>query len=164
MSFLNISNTGKPLPVSKIPEYPQYGNSLQTVNKIVGLYFLETVPETIYKDINVEFPVGEIRIKQICSSTISADYPAPFTNSILWSSLVGNDPLGYVYMGGPTPPSSADIRYTYKTPKMISGSHSFWVTDLAGNPLTTDTELLVSVIIEFISASSAKDLVRNVST
>lgn len=161
MSFLHTSYKGTPLPVSKIPADPQYGSPIQTSIQIIHLPY-STSP-TIYVPINVSFPVGEIRVKQICCATKSTTYTDIESNGILYSNLVGNNVLGFTNYSGTTTYYGGEINYPYKTPTQVSGSYSFTITDLLGVPITITSALAISVIIEFVSATSSKDYVVNVS-
>lgn len=162
----NIGANGIPLKVSKIPAYPQYGAPIQTTNRLIQLFFY---PGQIYSyaTISVEFPVGEIRIKQICTTAADGVYTGIVSNAVLYSNLVGNNPLGFVTLTGNTQFYQSDLRYNYKTPLMVSGDYNFNLKYINGQDVDVASlgdEIIMSIIVEFTAATSSKDYIQNVST
>ena len=152
MSFYNKSDKGSNLPTSKLSSpNRQSGSSFQAVNKVIYLSSTGTGSPSgpMYANVNIEFPVKEILIKQIICNT--SDSSINF--GLLYSELVQNNILGITYIN-PAAQSNYEqnIRYAYKTPQLISGSYSFQLRDATGTPLTlTDSDSYdIAVVIEFI--------------
>jgi len=129
------------------------------MNKDIEIYKTVVIPglfndsDIFYVNINVDFPVDEIVIKQ-CSVSFETIVNNASQNESLFlfrSDIFDNNIFHHTNLilgaqndsgwdisqcGAPLPISNMDIKFRFNSPKIINGSYSFFINtmDLNGNP------------------------------